>query len=148
MKRTFFSLIFLLFVVLCFSSCAKANPLDGGTWYCVTGDKIYLSVTLPYQPTTGYTWRYEIEGESLRKDSTYLRMGNYQSSIGIASAWMATFSGGKEGESTITFRYEEKDHPENVLYSGSLTLSTDKKKRLSVLKKSGDELPFVEDNDD
>ncbi|MBQ0070367.1 MAG: protease inhibitor I42 family protein [Spirochaetales bacterium] len=147
MKKLYLSLSLILVFLVLFS-CEKANPLDAGGWYCVTGDKIYLSVTLPYQPATGYVWRYEIEGESLRKDSTYLRMGNYQSEIGPASAWMATFSGGKAGESTIRFVYEEKEHPENVRYTATLTVASDKKKRLSVLKKTGDSLPQVMDSDE
>ncbi len=66
-----------------------------------------LTVSLSSNPTTGYEWTYEIEGEAVAYSSDEYQEPTDSTELGASGTQVYTFAGveGKAGDVTVTFTY-------------------------------------------
>lgn len=89
-KRLMFSIILFL---IGFVSCKQ------------TKSKV-TSITLSGNPTTGYTWEYFLEDESLVSVEEQVFYKGNDGRIGAPSDFIYHFTGIKEGETSVIFEYK------------------------------------------
>ena len=106
-RRNIFKFIFVLLLICINISCVSTSKEDP-TWYSVNEN--VLTVDLEGNATTGFSWNYEIEDESIVEfsSSEYLIDQRYLSSlmVGYGGTWEFKFNGIKKGTTIIHFVYK------------------------------------------
>ena len=111
------------FVISFFSSCAS------------TGFKAEKkTIELKGNPTTGYSWFYEIEDESvisIEEDVKYL---GAEGMVGAPSLFTYTVTARKSGSTKITFEYKRPWETQPALETKVYEISVDEQGRIVILE--------------
>ncbi len=96
-------------------STTKENlSYDETTWYELQDG--VLIVCLEANATTGYTWSYSIDNESILEcqGAKYLENDHPDGMVGVGGFYKGTFAGVSDGKATVSFAYArswEEDEP-------------------------------------
>ena len=121
MKR--FVFIAVLVVLLTVLLCGCSNTLTAETVEAV--DPNIFEIVLDENPTTGFTWTYQISDEDIIQfvSDEYIEPDN-QELAGAGGTHKWVFEGIKDGDAEITFSYarssEDNDPAQTIVYKYSI----------------------------
>lgn len=95
--------------------------------------KIVQTIELPENPTTGYTWQYEIKEPSIvvSVNSEYIANSD-ETLVGASGTRIFSFQGVKEGQSEIEFRKERSFQENSTIETLRYIFSVNANKEIAI----------------
>jgi len=121
-------LMFIL-VVPFDASASTSNDAQSISDYDIFVSMGVCKIKLPGNPTTGYTWSYEIADTNIVKlvDEDYKANSDLAGSSGI---FTYNFKGVKHGSTDITFTYARSWEPDSYIYKMKFKVATDSQNKI------------------